>query len=353
MNQNIAVVAGGFSGEADVSLRSGRALVEWFKQSDERLESGVKPYLIIVYPHRWVVSFEDGLELDIDKRDFSFTIGEDKVKFDFAYITIHGTPGEDGIMQGYFDMVGIPYNTGPVAAEALTFNKFYCNRFLSTFDGIRVASSIRLKEPISSEEEAQEYVERLGLPMFVKPNTGGSSIATSKVSSIEELMPAVALALTESREVMLERFIGGVEITCGCYLDYTRMNANGEVGEVCALPITEVVSKNSFFDFNAKYNGEVEEITPARLNDGTTLLVQNLTKEIYLRTDAKGVIRVDFIIEEDGYPTLLEVNTTPGMTPTSFIPQQVAAANMTMPEFLMKIVSFPLAMKKLGGLFKS
>ncbi len=173
----------------------------------------------------------------------------------------------------------------------------------------------------------------------MKPNTGGSSIATTKVEQAEDLREAVALALKEAPEVMLERFIQGTEVTCGCFRDLSLDTKEEEAKPIKALPVTEVVTTNPFFDYNAKYKGEVEEITPARISDEATKLIQELTKEIYQRVDARGVIRVDYIIEADGLPTLLEVNTTPGMTETSFIPQQVRADQMTMPEFLLKIIN--------------
>ncbi len=339
MKKNLAIVAGGYSGEYGVSLKSGKALLSWFIEALEQGLSPYEPYLVLISSDAWSVSLDDEKLIAIDKSDFSFMLNGEKQAFDFIYITIHGTPGEDGIMQGYFDMLGLPYNTGSVASEALTFNKFYCNRFLSTFEGIRVAKSLRLKTPLSSEEEAQRIVSELNLPLFVKPNTGGSSIATTKVERAEDLQQAVALALEEAPEVMLERFIKGTEVTCGCYRDLSLNDDPNAVTSIKALPVTEVVTTNPFFDYNAKYKGEVEEITPARISVEATKLIQKLTKEIYQRVDARGVIRVDYIIEADGVPTLLEVNTTPGMTQTSFIPQQVQADKQTMPEFLLKIIN--------------
>jgi D-alanine--D-alanine ligase len=179
------------------------------------------------------------------------------------------------------------------------------------------------------QPSSHELVERLGLPLFAKPNAGGSSVATSRVDTEAELEQAIREAFTECDEVLLERFIAGVEVTCGCY------EAGGALHP---LPVTEVVPKGTFFDFDAKYNGAVEEITPARISPEATALIQQLTSEIYRHIDARGIIRVDYIIEADGLPTLLEVNTTPGMTPTSFIPQQVAAAGLTMPQVLTSII---------------
>ena len=322
---NIAVIAGGFSGEYSVSLRSAAGILSWIDRSR------FTPHLIIIERDGWYVHPEGKEPQDpilVDKCDFSFKHTGQHIKLDYALITVHGTPGENGLLQGYLDLVGVPYNTGGTLTEALTFNKYYCNRYLSTFPHLRVADSVRLQRT-SSRPSSQEIIERLGLPLFAKPNAGGSSVATSKVESVGALDKAIALAFEECDEVLLERFIAGTEVTCGCY----------RIGDkVTALPVTEVVPKNSFFDFEAKYNGAVEEITPARISPELTTLIQTLTEEIYQHIDARGIIRVDYIIESDGRPTLLEVNTTPGMTPTSFIPQQVAAAGLTMQELLTSLI---------------
>lgn len=327
---NIAVIAGGFSGEYSVSLRSAAGILSWIDRSR------FTPHLIVIERDGWYVRSEGKEPQDpilVDKCDFSFKHAGQHIKLDYALITVHGTPGENGLLQGYLDLVGVPYNTGGTLTEALTFNKYYCNRYLSTFPHLRVADSVRLQRT-SSRPSSQEIIERLGLPLFAKPNAGGSSVATSKVESIEALDRAIALAFEECDEVLLERFIAGTEVTCGCY----------RIGDkVTALPVTEVVPKNSFFDFEAKYNGAVEEITPARISPELTTLIQTLTEEIYQHIDARGIIRVDYIIESDGRPTLLEVNTTPGMTPTSFIPQQVAAAGLTMQELLTSLIEYQLS----------
>lgn len=327
---NIAVIAGGFSGEYSVSLRSASGILSWIDRSR------FTPHLIVIERDGWYVHPEGKEPQDpilVDKCDFSFKHAGQHIKLDYALITVHGTPGENGLLQGYLDLVGVPYNTGGTLTEALTFNKYYCNRYLSTYPHLRVADSVRLQRT-SSRPSSQEIIERLGLPLFAKPNAGGSSVATSKVESVKALDKAIALAFEECDEVLLERFIAGTEVTCGCY----------RIGDkVTALPVTEVVPKNSFFDFEAKYNGAVEEITPARISPELTTLIQTLTEEIYQHIDARGIIRVDYIIESDGRPTLLEVNTTPGMTPTSFIPQQVAAAGLTMQELLTSLIEYQLS----------
>ncbi|KGN67689.1 D-alanine--D-alanine ligase [Porphyromonas sp. COT-239 OH1446] len=321
----IAVVAGGYSGEYVVSLRSAQGLMSWI---DREL---FEVYTVILERERWYALVE-GESLPIDRATFGFSHEGRSIRFDYAYITIHGTPGENGLLQGYLDLIGIPYNTGGVLCEALTFNKFVCNRYLDSLPGVRIARARRLHRGMSIEP--CELTKELGLPLFVKPNVGGSSVATSRVNALEELWPAIERALEESDDVLLESFIDGTEVTCGCYM---------LEGEAIALPVTEVVTDNAFFDYDAKYNGQVEEITPARISSELTEHIQQLTRQIYRYTDARGIIRVDYIIEADGLPTLLEVNTTPGMTPTSFIPQQVSAAGLEIGQLLTQIIRQGLA----------
>lgn len=326
---NIALIAGGYSGEMEVSLKSQKGILSFL----EGAPFNVIPVLIT--RDEWVVLLEDGAErLQIDKNNFTFTtVAGQRIKFDYAYITIHGTPGEDGKLTGYFDMLGIPYSCCPTLTGALTANKYVCNRYLSSF-GIRIAPSVRL-QPTDHVRPIVLAVDP-GLPAFVKPNDGGSSVATTKVTEIEGLAPAIALAFKEGAEVMVEHLIQGTEVTCGCYAD-----AEG----VHVLPVTEVVSHNEFFDFDAKYNGQVEEITPARISPEMTTQIQDLTREIYGHLNASGIIRVDFIIEND-IPVLLEVNTTPGMTATSFIPQQIAAAGLNIGEVLTSIIHHQMDLHK-------
>lgn len=318
---NIAVVAGGYSGEYEVSLKSASGILSWI---DREL---FDPYLVRIESDAWWVELSEGA-VQVDRDCFGFEKGGRSLRFDYAFITVHGSPGENGLLQGYLDMLGIPYNTAGVLTESLTFNKYFCNRYLSTYPEIRVARSLRLKRGLA-QPCAEDILRELGLPLFVKPNTGGSSVATSRVDRADQLTEAIEVAFGESQEVLLERFIPGVEVTCGCM----RFS-----GEVYALPVTEVVTKNAFFDFDAKYKGQVEEITPARISDELTALIQSLTRHIYEYVDAEGIIRVDYIIEPDGIPTLLEVNTTPGMTATSFIPQQVRAAGLEMSQVLTEII---------------
>lgn len=274
----------------------------------------------------WEAVLPDGNKTAVDRNDFSFLLNGEKITFDFAYIIIHGTPGENGLLQGYFDLLHIPYSTCDVLASALTFNKFALNHYLQGF-GIRISDSLLVRK--GSDISDQDVIEKIGLPCFIKPNEGGSSFGVTKVKTAEQIRPAIEKAMHESDEVMVEAFMAGTEITCGCYKTRTK--------EV-VFPITEVVSKNEFFDYAAKYDGESQEITPARLDDDTTRRVKALTSAIYDILGCEGIIRVDYIITEGGKINLLEVNTTPGMTATSFIPQQVRAAGLDMKDVLTDII---------------
>ena len=326
--KKIAIVAGGDSSEYVVSLRSAQGI--WSFVDHSKYETSI----IVIKGTEWKMVQYDGQQYDwdktwpVDREDFSVVMDGVKLTFDFAYIIIHGTPGENGILQGYFDMIRMPYSCCGVLAAALTCSKFTCNRYLSTF-GIPVAKSILLH--VGEEVDTEQCVKELGLPVFVKPNAGGSSYATTKVKTPEELQPAIAAAKREATgEVIIESFMQGTEVTCGCYTSRDGLRA---------LPITEVVSKKEFFDVDAKYNGAVEEITPARISDEMTQKILALTRRIYGYVGAKGIIRVDYIIIGDT-PHLLEVNTTPGMTATSFIPQEVRAAGLDISDVMDDVITF-------------
>lgn len=326
--KKIAIVAGGDSSEYVVSLRSAQGI--WSFVDHSKYETSI----IVIKGTEWKMVQYDGEQYDwdqtwpVDREDFSVVKDGVKLTFDFAYIIIHGTPGENGILQGYFDMIRMPYSCCGVLAAALTCSKFTCNRYLSTF-GIPVAKSILLH--VGEEVNTDQCVKELGLPVFVKPNAGGSSYATTKVKTPEELQLAIAGAKQEATgEVIIESFMQGTEVTCGCYTSRDGLRA---------LPITEVVSKKEFFDVDAKYNGAVEEITPARISDEMTQKIQALTRRIYGYVGAKGIIRVDYIIIGDT-PHLLEVNTTPGMTATSFIPQEVRAAGLDISDVMDDVITF-------------
>ena len=320
MKKNIAIVAGGDSSEVVVSLKSAAGLYSFMDKERYNL------FIVTIVGQTWQVEWSDTEKIAIDKNDFSFTQNGVKTNFDFAYITIHGTPGENGILQGYFDLIGLPYSCCGVLAAAITFNKFTCNQYLKGF-GVKVSESLVLRagQTVSDEEVAQ----KIGFPCFVKPNVGGSSFGVTKVKSIEQVQPAIAHAFAEGAEVMIEAFMAGTEITCGVYKTKTKSHV---------LPITEVVPENEFFDFDAKYKGEVEEITPARISDSLTERVQKLTSAIYDILGCKGIVRIDYIISEGEVINLLEVNTTPGMTATSFIPQQIAAAGLDIKDVMTEII---------------
>lgn len=320
MKKNVAIIAGGDSSETDISLKSAYGIESFIDKKK------YNAYIVIVKKGNWFVRSPRGINIKIDKSDFSFRYANRKRYFDFGYITIHGTPGENGLLQGYFDMIGLPYSSCNVLVSALTFNKYVCNQYLKGF-GVRVADSIRLRRNETVTDG--EIMNRLGLPVFIKPNVGGSSFGVTKVKDISQIQPAISEAFDEGEEVLIESLISGTEITCGCYKSK---------GKNVVFPLTEVVTKNEFFDYDAKYNGQVEEITPARLPRKTTEKVQELTSYIYDILGAKGIIRIDYIIEADGEPKMLEINTTPGMTKTSFIPQQVKAAGLDMKDVLTDII---------------
>ena len=310
--RNVAIVCGGDSSEHDVSLRSAQGLYSFFDKEKYNI------YIVDIKGQDWHVDLQNGETAQIDKNDFSFLLNGKVVVFDYAYITIHGHPGENGLMQGYFEMLGIPYSTSGVLVEAMTFDKYVLNNYLRGF-GVNVADSILLR--------------RIGMPCFVKPSANGSSFGISKVKNADQLAPALRVAFMESDEVMIEGFLEGTEISQGVY----KIKDKSVV-----LPATEVVTKNEFFDYDAKYNGQVQEITPARLSPETAEKVAQETSRIYDILHANGIIRIDYIIskDKDGNDkiNMLEINTTPGMTVTSFIPQQVRAAGLDIKDVLSEIV---------------
>ncbi len=326
----VAIVCGGDSSEHDVSLRSAQGILSNIDTT--RFEA----YIVELTGTTWEAHLPDGSRTAVSREDFSFRIGRRRVHPAFAYITIHGTPGEDGVLQGYFDLLRIPYSTSGVLVEALTFNKFCLNQYLKGF-GVSVSESLVIRRGNEDLVTDSEILDHIGLPCFVKPNAGGSSFGVTKVKTLEELHPAIELAMKESDEVMVEAFMPGTELTCGCY----RTSQGGAV-----LPVTEVVTHNEFFDYDAKYNGQVDEITPARISDDLRDRVQALTSAIYDILGCYGIIRVDYIVthttDDDGTThdriNMLEINTTPGMTATSFIPQQVRAAGLELKDVLTEII---------------
>lgn len=318
--KHIAIVAGGDSSEVVVSLKSAQGIKSFIDQNV------YKTTIVTIIGNEWNAVLSETEKYPIDKNDFSFVQDGIKQTFDFAYITIHGTPGENGILQGYFDLIGLKYSCCGVLAASLTFNKFVCNRYLQAF-GAKIAQSVLLRK--GDTFKAAEIIATVGLPCFVKSNVGGSSFGVTKVKEAEQLNDAIAVAFKEGEEVIIESFLQGTEITCGMYKTHQK---------TVVFPITEVVTDNEFFDYDAKYNGQVKEITPARISDELTAEVQRQTAKYYDILGCKGIVRIDYIISPDGIPYVLEANTTPGMTPTSFIPQQVRAAGLDIKDVMADII---------------
>lgn len=328
--RNIAIVCGGDSSEHDVSLKSAQGLYSFFDKERYNV------FIVDIKGLDWKVGLSDGTSAKIDRNDFSFQAEEGKVVFDYAYITIHGTPGENGLLQGYFDLMRIPYSTSGVLIEALTFDKFVLNQYLRAY-GVSVAESLLIRKGYEELVSDEDIEKTIGMPCFVKPASDGSSFGVTKVKDKDHLPAAIRKAMMESPEIMVEAFIEGTEISQGCYKTKEKS---------VVLPATEVVTDNEFFDYDAKYNGQAKEITPARLEEDTARRVGELTSHIYDILGCNGIIRIDYIISKtrkaDGTEAdkinLLEINTTPGMTPASFIPQQAKAAGLEMRDILTEII---------------
>lgn len=317
---NIAVIAGGDSSEFIVSVKSGAHVYEAVDTTK------FTPWLVRMKGKDWDVVEGETKIAEVDKSDFSFMLNGEKVRFDFAYITIHGTPGENGVLQGYLDLLEIPYSTSDIHSSSLTFNKWYCNNYLKSF-GIRMPRSFRAAR--GEKVNAEEVIQMLGLPLFVKPNAGGSSFGITKVMTVKELEPALEKAWEESSEALVDEYIAGTEFTCGL-MEVNRKKI--------IFPVTEVIPKNEFFDFEAKYTpGATEEITPARLPGPLYEACQQLSAEIYDRCHCSGIVRIDFILKDKTF-YFLELNTTPGMTETSFIPQQIKAMGLTLKDVITMVI---------------
>ncbi len=327
MKKIVAIIAGGDSSEHDVSMRSAAGIESWMDKEKYDV------FVIEVEGTNWQAHLHGGGLAPVSLHNFTFLDEYNRrVKPDYAYITIHGTPGENGILQGYFDLLKIPYSTSSLLVEAMTFDKFTLNQYLKGF-GVKVAEEVLVRKGM--DVNAEDIVAKVGLPCFIKPNAGGSSFGVTKCKTVEDILPAIEKARNESDEVLIESEMKGTEISNGVY---KTKNGGGRV-----LPITEVVPKTEFFDYDAKYNGKVEEITPARLSDDTTKRVQALTSAIYDILGASGIIRIDYIISKneagEDVINMLEINTTPGMTQTSFIPQQVRAAGLEMKDVLNEVIA--------------
>jgi len=322
MKKTIALVTGGFSGEAVISYKSAVTI-------DNNLDkTKFNVYKIDINPSGWFYEDNNGKKIEVDKNDFTLTLNGDKIKFDAVFIGMHGTPGEDGKLQGYFDTLKIPYTSCDAGTSAITFNKRYTVA-VASFSGIKVAKSVLLiKDNFGSPEEV---VQNLKFPVFVKPNNGGSSIGMSKVNKAsDELGAAIEKAFKEDDQVLIEEYIKGRELTIGVFK--TK-------GNIITLPMTEIISKKDFFDYEAKYEGASTEVTPAQVDESIAEQIRNTAKKIYALFNCRGVVRIDFIYnEEEGSPYMLEINTIPGQSDASLVPQQVRAMGWSLKEFYTRLV---------------
>ena len=316
MIKKIALVTGGYSGESVISYKSADTIKN--NLDSQKWET----YLIDIHPLGWFYKSDNGEKINIDKNDFSATINGVKINFDAVLIGLHGTPGEDGKLQGYFDCLKIPYTSCNAATSALTFNKRYTVA-VAAFSGISVAKSVHLFK--NDDIKIEEILTQLTLPVFVKPNNGGSSIGMSRVNKKEDLKQALQKAFAEDEQVLIEEFIQGREFTIGVYKSK---------GKIKTLPMTEIITTNEFFDYQAKYEGKSQEITPANTTDKQKSQIEAAAIKIYQVFNCSGVVRIDFIYEQNKeLPYMLEINTVPGQSAASIIPQQVAAAGNTLQEF--------------------
>ena len=313
--KKVAVIEGGYSKEKAISIKSAKTVF------DNLDRTKFDPIRVLIDENEWTAYDEEG-KYSIDKNDFSYTKNSSKHNFDYAFIVIHGTPGEDGKLQGYLDMVGVPYNTSSAAITALTFQKFHCNQFLKNY-GVNVPEAVLIKpEDVINK---RQIIEKVKLPCFVKPTDGGSSFGITKVKKENELFSAVKEAFQHGSEVIVEENIEGREVTCGVYRD-------SEGAKV--LPITEIISENEYFDYDAKYNGKSKEVTPAELNYETTEKIKSLTKYIYGILGMRGIVRMDYMVNKENISYLIEINSVPGMSKESIIPQMLRSQNQELKKIL-------------------
>jgi D-alanine-D-alanine ligase len=324
MKKNIAIVVGGDSGEYEISINSGKQL---FGQIDKSLYN---PILVHLKGIDWKASI-DGQEIQIDKNDFTVLVNGRKLKFDGALIGIHGTPGEDGRLQSYFEMMKVPYTTCGVLSSSLTFNKYACKQYVIPY-GIITAKSMLFHK--KDKIDASEVAKTLGLPCFIKPNNGGSSCGVSKIADVNEIAPAIEKALEHDSEIIVEEYIKGTEITCGVMKTQNRS---------MVFPIAEIVSKKDFFDYEAKYtNGMADEIIPARIPEKIKQDCEKTSSLIYDKLFCRGIVRIDYIVKDDKL-YFLEVNTVPGQSEASIIPRMIRVAGLTMTEILTDLIEDALA----------
>jgi D-alanine-D-alanine ligase len=325
----IAFVTGGYSGESVISYKSA---VQIQKNIDT---DKFDVYRIDITPEAWFHPGADGKQYPVNRNDFSLDINGKLVRFDAVLIGIHGTPGEDGKLQGYFDMVGLPYTSCDAATSALTFNKRYTVA-VAAFGGIHVARSMHLFK--HTPVPAADISARLKLPVFVKPNNGGSSIGMSKVNKAEDLPAALEKAFREDSQVLVEEFISGREFTIGVFRS---------AGRIVTLPFTEIMAENEFFDYEAKYEGKSKEVTPAQCDEATAEKVRNAASRVYEIFNCRGIVRMDFIFNaENNEPYLLEINTVPGQSEASIVPQQVRANGWQLKDFYSALIDEALSDKK-------
>ncbi|SKB34684.1 D-alanine--D-alanine ligase [Daejeonella lutea] len=323
MNKIIALVTGGFTGESVVSFKSS-AFVE--SQLDSKKYDVFK---IVILKDEWYYEDKKSIKHPIDRNDFSIKIGDKKITFDAVFIMLHGSPGEDGKLQGYFDLLGIPYTSCDALTSSITMNKGYTKAVVDGIQGLHVAKSVQLFG--NSKNTSGQLLSSLSLPLFIKPNSGGSSIGMSKVTAAEELPGALEKAFNEDTQVLVEEFIQGREFSVGVY--------NGKDG-IAVLPATEVIPSNDFFDFEAKYTpGATEEITPGRMTNEEKSNVERIVKDVYIKLNCRGMVRIDYFLQaETSNFYFVEINTIPGQTAQSFIPQQVKAAGMNIGEFYGELI---------------
>ena len=329
----IAVIYGSDSSEWEVSCRSGEftaSRIDGSRYDVYEIFARFGNWTLTAYRKKnsMRVVIPENERPAIDKTDFSVTVGGEKVKFDYAYIMQHGTPGENGLMQGYLEMLGVPHSGCNAFVAAITFDKFSCKSYLKDVDFVKCADDIFVRKGESLEGLAQKAVAKLGLPMFVKPTDGGSSFGVTKVKSVGDFDKAVDYAFSEGNMLIAEAAVVGRELTCAVYFNGT---------EYVALPVIEIITENEFFDYEAKYNGHSREVCPAQIPDELRDEIQEVSKKIYAHLGCSGLVRVDYIASEDGL-YFLEVNTIPGMTAASLVPQMVRAAGLDMTDFLTTVI---------------
>lgn len=318
MKKKIALVTGGFTGESVVSFKS----ADFVESQLDKNKYDV--FKIVILRDSWGYLDANSVEHPVDKNDFSIFINNQKINFDVAFIMLHGSPGEDGKLQSYFDLIRLPYTSCDALTSSLTMNKGYSKAIVDGIQGLNIARSIQLFE--NSDASEKQVLNNLVLPLFIKPNNGGSSIGMSKVKADSELKDALNKAFNEDQQVLVEEFVEGREFSIGVY-----KNENG----IQVLPATEVIPTNDFFDFEAKYTpGATEEITPGRMSEEEKSRVERIVTDVYLKLNCKGMVRIDYFLQkETSNFYFIEINTIPGQTAQSFIPQQVRAAGLNISEF--------------------